>query len=201
MYRERMFGYYPQVIQSILEFQGIIDAEAPEFEALGETNERVINDAYLTTMSEDRVRQWESILGIQPVEGSTVQDRRETIIARIRGQGKLNTALINSIVNVFTGGSANSWVADSTLFVEITPPPGNKQYIFANVEQELALKVPAHLGFQVSRNYYDWNEVIKSYPTWQDIKDGFDTWAEVLVFTPFTGSSAYSLKKVKEVVK
>jgi hypothetical protein len=195
MYQERMFGYYPQVIQSILEFQGIIDAEAPEFEALEDTNERIVNDAYLTTMSDERVREWETILGIQPVEGSTVQDRRETIIARIRGQGKLNTALINSIVNIFTGGTANSWVENSTLYVEITPPPGDKQYIFANVEQELALKVPAHLGFQVSRNYYDWNDVIDAYPTWQDVKDGFDTWAEVLVFTPFNGSSTFNLKK------
>lgn len=185
MYKERMNGYYPQVVQAITDFQAIINAEYPEFEDLADGRDRVINDAYLSTMSEERVEQWENILGIKPLNDSTVSDRRETIIARIRGQGKLNTALINSIVNAFTGGTANSWVADSVLYVEITPPPGNKQFKFANVEQELSLKVPAHLGFAVSRNYYDWSEVHSAYPTWQDIKNSFDTWGDVYLFSPF----------------
>lgn len=185
MYQERMNSYYPQVIQAITEFQAIINAEYPEFEDLAEGRDRVIDDAYLLTMSEERVEQWENILGIKPLEDSSVSDRRETIIARIRGQGKLNTALINSIVNAFTGGTANSWVKDSVLYVEITPPPGNKQFKFDNVEQELSLKVPAHLGFQVSRNYYDWSEIKKDYSTWQAVKDGFATWNDVMLFSPF----------------
>lgn len=185
MYQERMFGYYPQVIQAILEFKQIIDAEYPEFEDLSGGVQRVIDDAYLLTMSEDRVKQWEAILNIKPLDDSTVEDRRETIIARIRGQGKLNTELINSIVSVFTGGTAKSWVANSTLYVEIEPPPEDKRFRFENVEQELALKVPAHLNFQVNRNYHTWAEVIEPYPTWQDIKDGFDTWTEVLLYRPF----------------
>ena len=185
MYQERMFGYYPQVVQSILEFRSIIDSEYPEFEGLSDGIERVTDDAYLLTMTEDRVVQWENILGIRPLENSTIQDRRETIIARIRGQGKLNTALINSIVNAFTGGYANSWVEDSVLYVEITPPPNNKSFKFDNVEQELRLKVPAHLGFNVSRNYYDWTEVKRDNLTWGDVKDNFETWNEVYIFTPF----------------
>lgn len=185
MYRERMNSYYPQVIQAIVDFKAIIDAEYPEFEDLSVARSRITDDAYLSTMSEERVVEWENILGIKPIANSTVQDRRETIIARIRGQGKLNTTLINSIVNAFTGGSANSWIEDSVLYVEVTPPPGNKQFKFANVEQELSNKVPAHLGFQVSRNYYDWGEIKQAYATWGDVKDNFDTWNDVYLFVPF----------------
>ena len=185
MYRERMNNYYPQVIQSIKEFQAIIDAEYPEFEDLEEGKYKLIEDAYLTTMSEQRVEQWENILGIKPLESSSVSDRRETIIARIRGQGKLNTELISSIVNAFTGGTANSWVDNSILYVEITPPPGNKQFKFANVERELSLKVPSHLGFNVSRNYYEWGDVKNNNNTWQDVKDNFDSWYDLYLFSPF----------------
>ena len=185
MYRERMNSYYPQVIQSIKEFKAIIDGEYPEFEDLATGRDRVINDAYLSTMSEDRVEQWENVLGIKPLNESTVSDRRETIIARIRGQGKLNTALINSIVNAFTGGTAKSYVRDGVLYVEITPPPENKQFKFANVEQELSLKIPAHLGFNVSRNYYEWGEVKSANATWQAVKDNFGTWYDVYLFSPF----------------
>lgn len=185
MYQERMIGYYPQVLQAIREFKAIVDGEYPEFEELNAAKERVINNAYLSTMAEDRIIQWEKLLGITPLVDSELNDRRETIIARIRGQGKLNTHLINGIVKTFTGGTANAWVEDSILYVEITPPPNNKQYKFANVEQELRLKVPAHLGFQVSRNYYEWGEVKQSHATWQDVKDNFNDWNDVRIFSPF----------------
>lgn len=184
MYRERMNNYYPQVIQVIEEFKSIIDAEYPEFEDLSVAKDKVVDDAYFLTMGEERIEQWENILGIRAVENSSVSDRRDTIIARIRGQGKLNTALINSIVNAFTGGTANSWIEDGVLYVEITPPPTNKQFKFANVEQELSKKVPAHLGFNVSRSYLEWAEVKNRYATWQDVKNEFATWTDVYLFTP-----------------
>ena len=180
-----MNSYYPQVIRNIAEYQAIINGEYPEFESLEEARENVLDDAYLTTMGEERISDWEKILGIKPLEGSTVYDRRDTVLARIRGQGKLNTALINTIVNTFTGGTANSWIENSVLYVEITPPPENKSYKFANVEQELKQKIPAHLGFQVSRNYYTWEDVKNNFATWQDVKDEFETWNDVFIFVPF----------------
>lgn len=185
MYRERMNSYYPQVIQAISEFQAIIDSEYPEFEELARGNERVISDAYLLTMTEDRVEEWENMLGIQPLDDSTVEDRRETVIARIRGQGKLNTEMINVIVGTFTGGTANSWINNGTLYVEITPPPGAKQYKFENVEQELTKAIPAHLGFKVSRNYHTWKDIKDNFATWGDVKSTFETWESVLLFSPF----------------
>lgn len=185
MYQERMLGYYPQVIRAISEFKAIVNGEYPEIEDLAISQELVLNDAYLLTMGEDRVIQWENALGIQPMEGSSVSDRRETIMARIRAQGKLNTATINSIVNAFTNGTANSWVEGNILYVEITPPRGNKQFKFENVEQELKRKIPAHLGFNVSRNYLTWGEVTQKYSTWGDVKNNFDTWDDVFIFSPF----------------
>jgi hypothetical protein len=180
MYRERMMGYYPQIIQSVLEFQAIIDGEHLEIEKLADGTIRVINDAYLTTMSEDRIKQWENVLGIQPIEYSSISDRRDTIIARIRGQGKLNTERINAIVNAFTGGTANSWIEDGVLYVEITPPPENKQFRFENVEQEIAKNVPAHLGLNIRRNYQLWSGVEYENATWSEVRTNYGTWQDVL---------------------
>ena len=185
MYQQRMWGYYPKVIQTILEYKGIIDGEYPEFDVLSTGVSRVTDDAYLLTMTSDRVKEWEKILEITPVGGSSLSDRRDTIIARIRGQGKLNTALINAIVNTFTGGSAKSWVENSTLYVEITPPPGNKQYQFANIEQELLKKVPAHLNLLVSRNYYTWGDVKNNHADWQQVVTDLVDWESVHLFVPF----------------
>jgi len=189
MYEDRMLGCYPQVIQCISDFQAIINAEYPEFDEMSLRKDDVLDNAYLYTMNEDRILDWERVLKIKPLSDSTIEDRRDVIIARLRGQGKLNTTLINTIVNTFTGGSANSWVENSTLYVEITPPPENKQYRFENIENELKNKVPAHLGLVVNRNYYTWEEVSKQVATWQDVKDTFDTWENVYLYV---ASSTYS---------
>lgn len=184
VYGERMLDYYPEVIKAITEFQAIIDAECPEIELLNISQEDVIDNAYLLTMGEERVTQWERILGINALGDSTLQDRRDTVVARIRGQGKLNTTTINSIVNAFTGGTANSWVANSCLYVEITPPPNNKSYRFENVEQELRKKVPAHLGFKVSRNYFTWGDIYTNFNDWQAVND-YGDWESIYLFVPF----------------
>jgi hypothetical protein len=186
--KDRMFNYYPKVIQTILEFKAITDHEGQELNDLRVGLDDVIANAYLGTMLEDRIILWENVLGIRPLEGTTFEDRRETVIARIRGQGKLNTTLINNIVNVFTGGTAISWVEDSVLYVEITPPPNNKQFVFENVEQELRNKVPAHLDFKVSRNYYTWGDIKDNFATWNDVQTELGTWESVYLFVPFKRS-------------
>ena len=180
-----MNSYYPEVIKAIEEYQAIINSEYPEIELLGEKTDNVLENAYLITMNEFRINQWENILGIVPFPGSSLQDRREVIMARIKGQGKLNTALINTIVKTFTGGTAKSFVKDSVLYVEITPPPGDKHFIFENVEQELTIKKPAHLGLNVKRNYYTWGDIYNTYYDWADMQADLPTWEDVYLFIPF----------------
>lgn len=181
MYRDRMIDYYPQVIKAIKEFQAIIDAEAPEYEDLSIARDKLIEDAYLTTMNEERIAQWETLLGISPLANSSVDDRRDTVLARIRAQGKLNTEMINTIVNTFTGGTAESWIENSVLYVEITPPPNDKSFQFTNVVQELSRKVPAHLGILVERKYNTWDNLLANYSTWGDVYETFTDWQEVLL--------------------
>lgn len=188
IYKVRMNDYYPEVVRAIEEFRAIIDAEYPEFDDFNGRQLDVVNNAYLLTMDETRVKEWEAMLNITPVKNSTLDDRRETIIARIRGQGKLNRAMISNIVNVFTGGTANSYFEDSTLFVEITPPPDNKQFLFENVAQELRKKIPAHINLMVARNYYQWGDVKDMCETWQDVHDTFPNWADVCLYVPFSAS-------------
>ena len=181
MYKTRMNSYYPQVVQCIKEFQAIIDSEYPEFDMLAEGRDQITADAYLVTMGEERISQWEQLLSIRPIAGSTIDDRRDTVVARIRGQGKLNTQTINAIVKAFTGGTAISYVENSTLYVKITPPPGNKQYQFENVTQELNHKIPAHLGLNVSRNYSTWGEIRDYYRDWNAVAQ-LPTWDELVLF-------------------
>lgn len=181
----RIYNYYPQSVIEIKDIQCILDVLLPYFYKCDTGLQAVLKNTTLLTMDEDRIKEWENLLGITPRENTTLQDRRETIIARLRGIGKLNTATINAIVKTFTGGYAISYFRDSVLYVEITPPPGDKSYVFENVEQELKRRVPAHIGIKVSRNYYIWQEVKDGNENWKKVNDKFETWNDVYWYSPF----------------
>lgn len=178
---ERLLQYYPQVIQKILEFQALTYVEGFEIDELNLNVDNAINDAYLTTMGESRINEWEKELGLTYSPEDSLDDRRDAIIARIRGQGKLNTALINAIVSAFTGGTAISYIENSTLYVKITPPPTSKQYKFDNVVRELEQKVPAHLNLVVTRNYATWGEVKENYTDWNAINQ-LTNWEDLMLW-------------------
>lgn len=182
---ERMLGYYPLVIQRLLEFQALCHAYGLVVDMLQSDLALTINDSYLHTMGEDRIAQWEVALGITPNNTDTVEDRRESIVARFRGGSKLNTQAINSIVNAFTGGTASSSFKNGTLYVVITPPPNDKQFVFSNVERELKRRIPAHLDLAISRNYFTWTNVKDNFATWKDVNDTMGDWESVHLYVPF----------------
>lgn len=194
--QDRMLGYYPEVIKDIYDIQAVIDGEYPEFKLLNEEYiESVQNNAYLLTMDESRITQWEELLSLQVIPGSTIEDRRDAVIARIRGNKKLNTESIQSIVSAFTNGKAVSWFADSFIHVEIKPPQGNKQYVFKNVENELEKRKPAHLGLSVTRKYSTWDNIKMEFDSWDSVKDDFATWDDVFYYVKTNDCNWNDIKK------
>lgn len=179
--RERMLQRLPRVFSVIEDFQAVMATEGLEFDNSDKDAMSMLTDAYLSTMGENRIKEWEKILKINAIQGSSLSDRRETIQARLYNNEKLNTDSISHIVGIFTGGTAESWFEDSTLYVKILPPPGNKAYRFENVEYELAQRMPSHLNFQVTRKYYTWQDTYEDNKTWQSVKDNYPNWEELLL--------------------
>lgn len=179
-YRDRMLGYYPNAIQKIYEFQALVDSEGEEFDLLSLAKDQIVNDAYWLTMGEDRIAQWENKLSIIPSDDSTLDDRREVVIARIIGNGKVNTALIKSIVKTFSGGDCNVWIADSVLYIRLLPSETNKDFILDNLRNEIKIKLPAHLGVDIDRAFRCWWEVDEDDPSWKNVNLYFGTWEDVL---------------------
>lgn len=186
-YNEHMLNYYPEIIKSIKEFQLLIKTQSLQVEEMHEELTKILSNAYIDTADESKIAQWEQFLGITPLpQGSDdletyLSDRRETILARLYKVEKLNTKSIADIVKIFTGGETTSYFKDGTIHVCILPPKDNKQFKFANVERELSKKVPAHLMFQVTRNYYSWLQTKNTYTTWSDVNNSFPNWGEVLL--------------------
>lgn len=185
-YNEQMLNYYPEVIKAIREFQELINTQSIQVEEIHEKLVELLEDAFISTAHEDRIAEWEQVLGITPLpQGDDeletwLSDRRETIIARLYQPSRLNTQSISDIVSIFTGGKAISYFKDGIIHVFISPPKNNKKYKFENVEQELKQKVPAHLLFEVNRNYQLWAKLKTDHITWGDVLDDHSDWDEVL---------------------
>jgi hypothetical protein len=196
-YNEQMLNYYPEVIKSIREFQVLINTQSLQVEEMHEELTKILGNAYLIDSDETRLKQWEDFLGITPSpQGDDnletwLADRREVILARLYHTPKLNTKSIAEIVKIFTGGTSVSYFKDGTIHVLISPPKDNKAYKFENVEQELRKKVPAHLMFQVDRNYYNWLQIRSNHSTWGDVKSDFTNWNEVLFAIPVINDGTY----------
>ncbi len=181
-----MLNCYPEVIKAIREFQVLIKTQSLEVEAMHEELTKLLSNAYIDTADESKIAQWEEFLGITPLfQGDDdldtwLSDRKETILARLYNAEKLNEKSISDVVKIFTGGTTTSFFKNGVINIIILPPKENKLFKFENVERELANKIPAHLAFRVSRNYYDWLQIKSSYNTWGDLNDKFTTWEEVL---------------------
>lgn len=188
-YYAQMLDYYPEVIKVIREFQLLIATQSLEVDEMHRELIKILDNAYVSTSDNDQISKWEKYLGITPLpQGDDdletwLADRRETILARLYKTPKFNSKSISDIVQIFTGGTASSYFKDGIIHVLIYPPKDNKQYKFENVEQELRNKIPAHLMFQVDRNYYTWLQTHDNYPTWGDVNNNFSSWEEVLLAT------------------
>jgi hypothetical protein len=186
-YNTQMLNYYPEVIKAIREFQVLIETQSLEVAEMHEELTKILTNAYVGTADENRIAKWEHYLGITPLpQGDEsledwLSDRRETILARLYKVEKLNTKSIQDIVSIFTGGEATSYFKDGIIHILIEPPPSNKQYRFENVEQEIAKKIPAHLQYDIRRNYQLWSTVLEYNKTWSDVRTNYATWRDVLV--------------------
>lgn len=186
-YNKQMLNYYPEVIKSIREFQHLISTQSLEVEEMHEELTKILANAYVSTADEATIVKWERFFGITPLpQGEDtlerwLEDRKETILARLYKVEKLNTKSIADIVKIFTGGTTESYFRDGVIYVFINPPANSKQYKFTNVEQELSKKVPAHLQFQVTRNYYTWLQTKNDYVTWEDVNNNIPNWEELLL--------------------
>lgn len=176
---QRMLSYYPKVIEQIKEYQALQYANGEIIESLIINIENGANEACLTTMDVLRIEQWEHLLNLSYDDDETVEDRRDKIIARLNGNKKLNTSSINSIVKVFTEGSAECRFENSTIYVDILPPPNQKRFKFDNVVTELEARKPAHLSIVVTAKYSTWDDIKTHHTDWNAVKNYFDDWDDV----------------------
>ena len=172
----KMIGWYPTTVVAVDALRAVNDVVGHELDNARARGALLNNNAFLFWMDESRLAEWENALEIDVPENSTVEERRNVIIAKIRGQNKFNVSNIKSIVKTFTGGDAEVTVADGVISVKVLPPNNGQLYNQSALVWELKNKIPAHMQLNIERYYSTWGDVKSNETSWQSIRSGYTNW-------------------------
>lgn len=171
--------YLPPYFQGVAQVEAIADAFDRELADLQHNLSILPLDATIMHSSEERLKEWETILGITPQDRNITQ-RRMMVLATIRGSGKLNEMKIASIVSTFTGGyNCIAIFVDSTINIYVLTPTWGEIFIFDDIERALKPLIPAHLGLSINRFYSTWQNIKEQYQNWADMMNRCVDWLEV----------------------
>ena len=183
--------YLPLIFQDIAEYEALSNAETPLIADLEEKTDKIVDESFLSTMSEARLIEWENALGIVPRTTNLTQ-RRSVVLSRFRGTGKLSKTVINAIVNAFTGGSAVVTFEDGVIYLKVAPPSNTfVDFSTETLIEELNKRKPAHLMINVELAYITWGQLRTAFSSWQEIRDNLGDWSEVKQY--YTNQEVYSL--------
>ena len=82
----KLLDFWPNFLKDITEFQAIGEALQPEIDDLKQDVQTMHKEFSLFTMSEYGCGRWETILGISPPVGDSLENRRQRILARYLSQ-------------------------------------------------------------------------------------------------------------------
>ena len=180
---KRMMEYLPPYWWEYLELNQIFKVEGAEIDSLDEDSMAVLNDAFIMTMSERRIREWEQWLGLPPT--GTLMDRRLAILNYFAVISKLTKEAIQTlVVQLYKGARAIVRLKDSTIKVTIKPLPEHdtEEIEFELLAKQLDRRKPCHLGYFIDRYVSTWQEIGLGFKTWGAVKGLRKNWQEVYDF-------------------
>ena len=110
---------WPTILQDLLEFQRIAEAQQPEVDEVNEVINSLHNDFSLFTLSERGAIRWEEILELQPRPGDDIETRRTRILAKYLSQLPYTYRALLRYLDQISGGdyTVNLDVANYELYV------------------------------------------------------------------------------------
>ena len=163
----------------------ILHAQSVELTDSHEEAFVILTDAFLTTMGESRIREWEIWLKLPPT--GTLEERRSRIAQKFGVVSKLNEREIKTLVaTLHNDARAKVQLLDSDIKITVIPLPEHQtdELDFTSLTSQLSVRKPCHLGLIIERGYSTWGGVrdgrLRSWGEVRALKD----WEEVLLYIP-----------------
>lgn len=167
--------YAPPFLAELREMAEIYRTQGYEVGQLEHDLRDLLDQCFISTATWGLIR-WENVYGVTTNLSLSYEQRREILMAKLRGQGTTTRKMIEETAAAFSGGEVKV-IEDNPnslfiiQFVGIKGIPRNMQAFITMLED---IK-PAHLTYRFEYRYTVWNE-LKSY-TWDRL--GAMTWDDV----------------------
>ena len=160
--------HVPEFVSELLEMAAIYETEGYEVGTAKDTFSELVNQCFVKTATWGLLR-FEEVYGIATNFSLSHEQRREIILAKMRGQGTTTVEMIRNTAIAFSGGEVeviedNAHYRFIVRFVGQYGIPRNMQ-AFKEMLEEIK---PAHLGYVFEYRYVIWNE-LKPY-IWDELK-------------------------------
>lgn len=187
-----LINYLPDFLQDILEFNVIYDIEDLLLDKLYSNVEKVKNDMFIKSASNDSITRLEKFLRIKGQ--GTLEQRKSYLISLLQKGKKLNEQKIKRIANTITGSDCiiTFYGADELnnpehgyglIKVQVLSPDNSKDYRYEDIARALKTLVPGHIKLLVIKYYSTWSDVISNYDNWSAIHSAED-WQIIKDYIP-----------------
>lgn len=141
--------YLPEYLLNDPVFLAMLKAESNEHELQREDLETLLEQFFVTTATES-LSKWESFLGIDVDEKKRDEDRRNVIIAKIRGTQTVTLDFMTRLVNTYIADGKAEVVdlpADYSIKIYYH---GGQVTDYDKLHQAIKTYIPAHIGYKIS---------------------------------------------------
>lgn len=141
--------YLPEYLLNDPVFLAMLKAESNEHELQRENLETLLEQFFVTTATES-LSKWESFLGIDVDEKKRDEDRRNVIIAKIRGTQTVTLDFMTRLVNTYIADGKAEVVdlpADYSIKIYYH---GGQVTDYDKLHQAIKTYIPAHIGYKIS---------------------------------------------------
>ncbi len=165
-----MKSYIPGFLGSSQVFTSILTSEGIEFGQLRTSIEDVLKQFYVETATDWGLTLWERMLGLKTNHEKPIDQRRSSIISKIRGVGTVTISLIKNVAESFTYGTVE--IAEqpeaysfTITFSDIRGIPPN----YADLQAAIEEIKPAHLAVSYVIRYLLWDDLDEEGLPWDQL--------------------------------
>jgi hypothetical protein len=167
--------YAPPFLAEIRELKAIYETEGYAVGLLEHELSDLLDQCFISTATWGLTR-WEQVYGLVTNMALSYEQRREILVAKLRGQGTTTAQMIQETAETFSGGEIQV-IEDNpnyhfiVRFIGVKGIPRNMNAFIAMLED---IK-PAHLSYSFEYRYTTWGELINR--SWTSVS-GF-TWDSI----------------------
>ncbi|MEC0370056.1 YmfQ family protein [Paenibacillus chibensis] len=174
-----MHDYLPKYYEGIEAADNILDREAEELARLNASIDDVLAQFFIETATWG-LASWERIFGVTTDPSKSYEQRREILLGKLRGVGKVDAELIKNVASAYANGevAVTNKAAEYTIVITFVSSMGVPAQIDA-LKAAVRDIAPAHMAIDYVFRFYTYAELKASGKTYAQVAETGKTYAEL----------------------